>query len=171
MVKSDTRLKNLNSVFNGENKRLITEAIELLRNEQPFEGAIGLLVSLYDRVIEDDIRTAVESFMNDLKYQSAAPEVISEIKRGWKPQTTRMLVSSCWQSGLNYSSFSSELAEVFIKGDYVTAVECLTVIEEFVQEVSRTEKKEMIRKIELNHLPPGDEKTVLTRELISILSR
>lgn len=171
MIKSDARLKNLTSVFSDINKKLITETIELLRDEQPFEGAIGLLVSLYDRTVEDDIKTAVESFMNDLKYQSAAPEVISEIRRAWKPQTISMLVSSCWQSGLNYSSYSSDLADVFLKSDYVTAVECLTVIEEFVQEVSRNTKDEIIRKLEQSHLPPGNEKTALTLELISILRR
>ena len=52
-----------------------------------------------------------------------------------------MLVSSCWQSGLNYSEYSTDLAEVFLKGDYVTAIECLTVIEESVNELSKAEKR------------------------------
>jgi hypothetical protein len=171
MIRSEAKLKKLNSIFNDKNNKLITEAIELLRNEQPFEGAIGLLVALYDRTEEDDIRRAIENFMNDLKDQSAAPEVISEIRRGWRPQTTRMLVSSCWQSGLNYSSYSSDLTEVFLTGDYVTAFECMTVIEEFIDEVSRNKKDEIIRKIQKSSLTPEKEKTALTLELISILRR
>lgn len=171
MIKSDTKLKNLTSVFFGKNLKLITDTIELLRDDQPFEGAIKLLVSLYDHTEEDDIRRAVESFMNDLKDQAAAPEVISEINSGWKPQTISMLVSSCWQSGLNYSSFSSDLARVFLKGDYVTAVECLTVIEEFIHEVSRIKKDEIIREIEQSHQESGREKAALTNELISILRK
>jgi hypothetical protein len=171
MIKSDTKLKKLISIFNEKNHKLITETIELLRNEQPFVGAIGSLVTLYDRTEEGDIRIAIESFMNDLKDQSAAPEIISEIRRGWKPRTISMLVSSCWQSGLNYSSYSSDLAEVFLTGDYVTAVECMTVIEEFIDEVSRNKKDEIIRMIEHSSLTPGKEKTALTREMISILSR
>lgn len=171
MIKSDAKLKNLTSVCYDKDKKHITEAIEILRDEQPFEGAIGLLVSLYDRTADDDIKKAVESFLNDLKDQSAAPEVISEIRRGWKPQTTRMLVSSCWQSGLNYSSYSSDLAEVFMNGDYVTAIECLTVIEEFVQEVSRNKKDEILKIIQKNYPSAGSEKNSLTLELISILTR
>ncbi|HBH85854.1 MAG: hypothetical protein A2X05_00220 [Bacteroidetes bacterium GWE2_41_25] len=169
MIKSDAKLKNIISVFSSGNKKLIAEAIDLLRDEQPFEGVIGLLVSLYDQTGNDDIKRAVESFMNDLKDQAVVPEVISEIRKGWKPQTISMLVSSCWQSGLNYSTHSSDLADVFIEGDYVTAVECMTVIEEFINEVSRNEKDEIIRKIEKSHFPPGSEKTALTAELISIL--
>lgn len=171
MIKSDAKLKKLSSVFSDKNNKLIIEAIELLRDEQPFEGAIGLLVSLYDRTGEDDIRRATESFMNDLKDQSAAAEVISEIRRRWKPQTISMLVSSCWQSGLNYSSFSSDLADVFLIGDYVTAVECMTVIEEFIDDVDRNKKDEIIKKIEQNTLTAGKEKTALTLELIAILRR
>jgi hypothetical protein len=171
MIKSDAKLKKLTSVFSDKNNKLITEAIELLRNEQPFEGAIGLLVSLYDRTEDDDIRKSVESFLNDLKYQSAVSEVISEIRHDWKPRTISMLVSSCWQSGLNYSSFSSDLADVFLTGDYLTAVECMTVIEEFIDEVGRNQKDELIRKIENSKLIAGKEKTALTLELIAILRR
>ena len=107
--------------------------------------------------------------MNDLKDQSVVSEVIAEIKHGWKPETTRMLVSSCWQSGLNYSSYVSDLAETFITGDYITAVECMTVIEEFIYEVNRNEKDKIIRKIEERDLISGNEKAPLTLELISIL--
>ena len=171
MIKSDAKLKKLTSVFADKNIKLITEAIELLRNEQPFEGAIGLLVSLYDRSGEDDIRRSIENFLNDLKDQSVTTEVISEIRRGWKPQTISMLVSSCWQSGLNYSSYSSDLADVFLVGDYVTAVECMTVIEEFIDEVDKNKKDDIIRKIEQSKLTSGKEKTALTLELIALLRR
>jgi hypothetical protein len=171
MIKSETKIKNLTLALHGKNKKLVTEAILLLRDEQPFEGAIGLLVSLYDKTEDSDIKRAVESFMNDLKDQSGVSEVISEINRGWKPQTISMLISSCWQSGLNYSAYSSDLARVFLKGDYITAVECLTVIEEFIHEVSRNIKDEIIGDIEQSLPESGTEKTALTAELIAILRK
>ena len=171
MIKSDAKLKSLTSVLSDKDNKLITEAIELLRDEQPFEGAVGLLVSLYNRTNEDDIKRAVENFMNDLKDQSVVPQVISEIRHGWKPETISMLVSSCWQSGLNYSSYSSDLADVFLTGDYVTAFECMTVIEEFIDEVGRNKKDEIIRKIEQSKFTAGKEKTALTLELVSILRK
>ena len=63
----------------------------------------------------------------------------------WKPDTISMLVSSCWQSGLDYSAYSLDLAKVFLKGDYVTAIECLTVIEESVPEMSKERKDEIMK--------------------------
>jgi hypothetical protein len=169
MVKSDAKLKILTSVFNGNNNKLIIEAIERLRDEEPFEGAIGLLVATFDRTVEKEILKAIGSFMNDLKYKSALPEVITEIRREWKPETKRMLVASCWQSGLNYSSNLSDFADTFLKGDYLTAIECFTVMEEHVHELTRKKRDEIIRRIEENRSSRNDEKETLTSELISLL--
>jgi predicted metal-dependent hydrolase len=143
----------------------------LLRLEKPFEEAIGLLTSFYDKTNDRSVRKSIAGFMNDLKDQSACVEVIKEIRKEWKPDTISMLVSSCWQSGLNYSDFSIDLAKVFLQGDYVTAIECLTVIEESVQEMSEEKRNEVIKLIEENPFPRADEKSTLTLELISILER
>ena len=171
MIKSEKKIKELATILDKDNNILISEAIGLLREEQPFEGAIGLLTTFYDKTEDFLIRKTIEEFMNDLKDQSASKEIIIEIIKPLKPATISMLVSSCWQSGLDYSEYSSDLAEIFLKGDYVTAIECLTVIEESVQILSRAKKDEIIKTIEKNPLPVAEEKTALTLELISILGR
>ena len=171
MIKSEKKIKELATILDKDNNILISEAIGLLREEQPFEGAIGLLTTFYDKTDDSLIRKTIEVFMNDLKDQSASKEIIIEIIKPLKPATISMLVSSCWQSGLDYSEYSSDLAEIFLKGDYVTALECLTVIEESVQILSRTKKDEIIKIIEKNPLPVVEEKTALTLELLNILGR
>ena len=171
MIKSENKVKELIEVLNNDENIVITEAIELLRQEKPFEGAIGLLTSFYDKTNDMQVRKSIAGFMNDLKDQSACKEVINEIRKEWKPDTVSMLVSSCWQSGLNYSDYSIDLAKVFLQGDYVTAIECLTVIEESVQELSKKKRSEVIKLIEENPFPPLSEKSTLTLELISILER
>jgi hypothetical protein len=171
MITSEQKLANLTSLLNKDNKILITEAIGLLREETPFQGAVGLLVSYYDKTDDFSIRKTIEGFMNDLKDQSLCAEVINEIRKKWKSDTISMLVSSCWQSGLSYSEFSRDLADVFLTGDYVTAVECLTVIEESVPDLTQETKDALIKVIE--ETPPSSipEKRSLTLELISILNR
>jgi hypothetical protein len=170
MIKSDTKLKKLSEVFRMNNQKLISEAIDFLRDEQPFSGAISLLAELYNRTTNHEIMSSVENFMNDIKDQSAAPEVISEINKGWKPETTRMLVASCWQSGLDYSDYSMELASVFIRADYSTAVECLTVIGESAHALSREKKHELLTYIDNNILLLNPGMTDLVLELKSILA-
>ena len=162
-------MKELSEILNKDSNIVITKAIELLRLEKPFEGAIGLLTSLFDRTTDFSIRKSITGFMNDLKDQTACQEVIVEIRKDWKPDTISMLVSSCWQSGLDYSGYSSDLARTFLKGDYVTAIECLTVIEESVNELSKSGKNEIIKILTEAPASPNDEKKALVFELISIL--
>jgi hypothetical protein len=171
MIKSQKKIKELDEILNKDNKIVITEAIVLLRQEKPFEGAIGLLTAFYNKTDDFSIRKTIAGFMNDLKDQTVCQEVIEEMRKEWKSDTISMLVSSCWQSGLNYSDFSLDLAKIFLRGDYITAIECLTVIEESVHELSEVRKDEIIKMLEESPVSKITEKRELTLELISILER
>ena len=171
MIKSDKKIRELSEILNKDNIIVIPAAIELLRQEKPFEGAIGLLTAFYDKTENDSIRKIIAGFMNDLKDQTVCQEVINEIRKQWKSDTISMLVSSCWQSGLNYSDYSLDLAKVFLISDYVTAVECLTVIEESVPKMSHTDRNEIIKMLADSPVSEVTEKQALTLELISVLEK
>jgi hypothetical protein len=171
MIKSEKKLKKLVETLNKDNNISITDTIELLRKEKPFEGAIGLLTAFYNKTDDMSIRKTIAGFINDLKDQTACEEVIKEIRKEWKPDTISMLVSSCWQSGLNYSVYSPDLARVFLTSDYVTAIECLTVIEDSIHELSKSLKDEIINIIQESLVSQDNEKKPLIFELISILER
>jgi hypothetical protein len=171
MIRSEKKLNELSSIINKGNNKSIADAIDLLRDEQPFEGAIELLTSLYNRTEDIPVKKTIEGFMNDLKDQTACKEVINEIRKDLKPATISMLVASCWQSGLDYSEYSADFARTFLKSDYVGAVECLTVIEETANDLTPEKKEEIKKIIEENPLSPRNEIVVLITELISILGR
>lgn len=171
MIKSEKKIRDLKETLNKDNNIVVNEAIELLRQEKPFEGAIGLLTAFYDRTDNYSIRKTIAGFLNDLKDQTACQEVIKEIRKQWKSDTISMLVSSCWQSGLNYSNYSLDLVKVFLGADYITAIECLTVIEESVHELSKEAKSEIIKLLEEGTPSANDEKKALILELFSILER
>ena len=171
MIKSEKKIKELADVLEKDNNLEIAQAIELLRQEKPFEGAIGLLTAFYNKTDDFSIRKSIAGFMNDLKDQSACKEVIEQIRKKWKSDTISMLVSSCWQSRLNYSEYSLDLVGIFLNGDYVTAIECLTVIEESVNDLSESDKNEIIKILEESPVTQITEKQSLTLELISILER
>lgn len=171
MTKSDKKLKELTALFNKKNKPAISEAVILLRDEEPFEGVIGLLTSFYNGSDDKFLMKTIEEFFNDIKDHSVRPEIIAEIRKPWKTHTISMLVSSCWQSGLDYSDYLVDLARVFIRSDYVTAIECMTVISESVNNSNRERKDEIIRIITGSPVSFTNEKYALTEELISILKR
>jgi hypothetical protein len=169
MIKSEKKITELSELLAKENSLIISEGISLLRDEESFEGAIGLLVSFYNHCDDTLIRKSIEDFMNDLKDQSVSAEIITEIRKPYQPETISMLVASCWQSGLDYSEYSGDMVDIFLKSDYLTALECLTVIEESVHELSSAKRNEFINTIEKYQMNKTDEKSGLASELISIL--
>lgn len=171
MIKSEKKVKELSELLSKEDSLLISEGIGLLRDGEAFEGAVGLLASLYDKTEDIAVRKAIEGFMNDIKDQSVSSEIITEIRKPFSQATISMLVASCWQSGLNYSQYTDDLVDIFLKSDYITALECLTVIEESVHELSIAKRNKIINNIKVSPLQPSNEKTGLTRELISILKQ
>jgi hypothetical protein len=121
MIKSDKKLKNLALLLEKDDPLLISQAIDMLREEDPFEGAVALLASYYDTTGSAVVIKAVESFMNDIRDRSVQDELMAEIRKERNPRTTAMLVSSCWQSGLDYSAFANEIAGLFLRSDLGTA--------------------------------------------------
>jgi hypothetical protein len=170
MISSEKKLKELAGKLNSNNPNLVIETISLLRNEDPFSGAIQLLVDYYDKSDNQAVRNKIRDFMNDLKESSARQEVMGEVKKVYKQSTIAMLVSSCWQSGLDYSSFAPDLAVAFNNGDYATALECFTVIEEFSGYLSRKTKDQVVNILRENEAKIRSDKSSLMLELVSILS-
>ncbi len=171
VINSEKRLKELSNILKSKDNILIVEAIKELRNEEPFEGAISLLASFFDIAKDKVVNRAIEEFFNDLKDYTVQKEVIEEIRKPWKEDTISMLVASCWQSGLDYSDYLTDMAKIFLEGNYTTAIECMTVIEESVPSSTRERKDEIIRMINNSPLSGTHEKYPLTQELVSILMK
>jgi hypothetical protein len=170
MILSENKVRELAVKLNGKNTSIVIAAIDSLRNIDPFPGAIHLLANLYDTTEIDIIRDHIRSFLNDMKETSARAEIISEIKGSYKPETLTMLVSSCWQSGLDYSQWASDLVLLFCNSGFLIALECFTVLEESSHTLPVEKKKELIALLKENDNNKIPEKSALRRELISILS-
>ena len=171
MIKSEKKLKELAMVLSKKNSLQIVQAVRSLREEESFEGAIGLLAGTFDTSDDKNVIRAISDFFNDIKDLSARSEIIAEIRKPWNDDTISMLVSSCWQSGLDYSGFIEDIIKVFIEGDYSTTIESMTVIEGSAAIISRESRDEMIKKIKDSQTAWVNEKKSLTLELISILEK
>jgi len=71
MLESSKKLKELQLKLGAENKKVVSDAIISLRNEDPFKGAIGLLTSLFDKTNDLIIKDLICNFLNDLKEPEA----------------------------------------------------------------------------------------------------
>jgi hypothetical protein len=169
MLRSDKKLAELSKVLNNGRHNEIKARISMLRSEEPFEGALKLLARLYDTTDDEELKLIISRFFNDMKENSGRTEVIESISAANKSSTKAMLASSCWQSGLDYSDHAMALAEAFMTGDYMTSLECFTVLENCTGIISEADRSVIISTIEKQILSWDAEKQQLARELISIM--
>lgn len=166
MIQSEKKIRDFEEKIRSRDSRSVLKAISHLRDEEPWEGAIGILVDLYDETNDIAVQNAVRDFLNDLKDKSAGREVIAELKKKRKPQTMVMLVSSCWQSRLDFSEYLHDFAEVFVSSDLAMAIECYTVIKESADRVAIKVKNE-VSDILIDAAPfLSDEKAALANDII-----
>jgi hypothetical protein len=171
VIKSDKKLKELALVLGKKSSLQTIRAIRSIREEESFEGAIGLLAEVFDASDDKSVLHAISDFFNDIKDLSARSEIMEEIRKPWNKDTISMLVSSCWQSGLDYSGFMEDMIKTFIKGDYSTAIESMTVIEASAAKSSRETRDDLIKTLQDSPKAWENEKKNLTLELLSILEK
>lgn len=169
MIKSEKKLTELQRVLETGKPADIEETIRSLRNKEPFEGAVQLLASFYEKTEDDNTRLAISSFFNDLKEQSSTGEVIKALLAAHDTETTVMLAASCWESGIDYSEHAEALIKVFNRGDYRTSLECFTVLETCSSSIPEKNKVRIITLLEKDMANLKKDMQLLTAELISVL--
>jgi len=171
MIKSEKKLAELRRILSNGKYNEINDRISMLRAEEPFEGAIMLLARFYDESDREEIKTAIAAFFNDMKERSGRTEVIDSLDAVKKPETKAMLASSCWQSGLDYSEYAVPLSEAFMSGDYMTSLECFTVLENCSETISADDKTGIIARLDRAMTQYNIPLQKLAVELISVLKQ
>lgn len=169
MLRSDRKLAELNRILKGGKHYEIEEKIGMLRTGEPYEGAIRLLALYYDSTEDESIKLIISDFFNDMKQLSGRTEVIESIAAVTKPASKAMLACSCWQSGLDYADYAVALAEFFMEGEYLTSLECFTVLDTCSGMISETDRVSIIHRLEEAAGTYEKPKQQLTRELIAVL--
>lgn len=169
MIKSDRKLAELSKLLTNGKYNEINARISMLRTEEPFEGAISMLAGFYDETGDESLKLVISAFLNDIKEQSGQTEVIEALASVVNPASKAMLASSCWQSGLDYSRYAMALADAFITGDYLTSLECFTVLDTWAVSVSDRDRADIIFRLQNEKEKFDPAKQKLAEELITVL--
>jgi hypothetical protein len=169
MIKSDKKLAELSKILLNGKYNEINARISILRTEEPFEGAIRLLARFYDETVDDGLKLLISAFFNDMKEKSCRAEVIEALTSVVNPASKAMLASSCWQSGLDYTGYAVTLAGAFIAGDYLTSLECFTVLDTCSGSLNDRDRAEIIFNLQNAKQKLDPPKQKLAVELITAL--
>ena len=126
----NNRLNNILKDLNGSDENKITTAIKQLRkhgNAEAIEPLLDKFISIDNDVIKEDIT----SLLFDLKDETVVPELIKAIGTPKFEPIKPFIISILWQAAIDSSTHIGVLVKEAIKGNYMTCVEVLTVIESY----------------------------------------
>ena len=161
----------INSLKSND-KSIVLKALKDIRHK----GNLTLLNQVF-RVLEskpdEQIYGEIMNLLNDLKDNSVVPLISDYIKDCRNEEIREMVISSCWQSNLNFSEYLDIFNKIVVEDNYQNAVEAFTVVEQTINLHNVDQKiiensKEYLKK-SLAKVDPG--KKSLVEELIIVYNQ
>ncbi len=117
---------------------LVLDAIKNVKKHGD-ASVIEYLVHVLVNTDSEAVKGEIVQVLNTLKDQEVVEPIIEAVRDPKTEGYRNLLVSALWQAGLKVRGHLDFLVETAMKGDYLTAFECLTVIESADEIGSREE--------------------------------
>ena len=122
------KIKQLLADLNSGNASKISGALKSLK----VNGDISIIRPLIDLLKTDlshQTETEILTFLGDVNVSKATSEIISILKDYQYVDQRQQVLSTIWNSKLDYSEFIAEFVEIACEGNFMEALECLTILE------------------------------------------
>ncbi|MBV5312806.1 MAG: hypothetical protein JZU47_05885 [Prolixibacteraceae bacterium] len=119
--------KNLLKGLELSDSLRIIETLEELRVSGKVSD-IPILIEMLHLSQDPEIKSRISSLFGNLKESDAIPLIIEAIQNQKYAPELKELVSSCWENGLNYSTYISLFIDLLIENELEVAFEAYTVI-------------------------------------------
>jgi hypothetical protein len=124
----DKKIKLIIKKLQSNNVEEVLFTIKQIRNT----GSPKILPFLIDLLYtskSEKIKSTIQSLLNDLKNKDCTSEIVKALKNEKYKKIHHLLLSSCWQSGLDYSEHLELFVNLFITGDFGVAFEAFTILD------------------------------------------
>jgi hypothetical protein len=126
--KQKQKIAQLLGDLNSGNENKMSAALKALQTN----GDVSVLrpiSSLLMQPLSEKMQHEVLEFLSTLNDSGAADVMIEVIKDPEFISVRRELLSTLWNSKLDYSYYLPEFVAIAVEGDFMEALECLTIIE------------------------------------------
>lgn len=122
------KLNALSIELKSGNETKISAAIKILQTNG-HANILPELVELLKTKPSHKIRAELMELLNDLRDSSVAETMIELINDENNNSVLQELLSAIWASKVDYSQYLPEFIAIAVDGDFMIALECLTIIE------------------------------------------
>lgn len=170
-MKDDKTTNLIATKLQSKNKDEVLFTIKQLRNTGN-RKILPFVIDLLHSSKSSEIKTAIINLLGDLKDKNSAIEIVSALKNEKYASIRKELLSTCWQSGLDYSMHLDLFVNLFITGSFEVAFEAFTVIDNFEEKFQAETIDPFIEELKLRVADfKKTDKEALFVELVHILTR
>ncbi len=130
MSEENKEIKSILSDLQSKDTTKILDALKRNRKDGNQATFKAVLLCLKD-TDDPDVEANIIQFLHDLKDESSIPPLIEAIENEEYSYYHSFLIASFWQSSLDGSDYIELFIRKAIENDYMTALEVLTVVENF----------------------------------------
>ena len=145
--KANKKVQELIGILHNSEPKKQIEAIKALKIHGN-ETAIEPLIALYVDTTNNVVQTEIVALLNTLKADNVQENIIECLTNPDYEPAHQIILSSIWNSNLDYSDYLNEIVTTAVNGDFMTAMECLTIFENM--EADLTEEKVMPPLVTIN---------------------
>jgi len=142
--------KKIEELINDLKKTESKVQIQAIKDLKIYGNKITIepLIALHIESTNNVVKSEIEDLLNTLKTNNVQETVIDCLTNPDFELAHQIILSSIWNSNLDYSDYLNEIVETAINGDFMIAMECLTIFENM--EVDLTEEKVMPAMVTIN---------------------
>ena len=129
------KIKDLLSELASKDEKRQVKAVQALKvcgNETVIEPLLVVLASQRGTPVEKEIM----DLLNAAKSTKAPAEIARALRDNRFLEIRQLLLSSIWNSGLDYRPYITEIVTAATEGEMLHALECITIIENIEDEFS-----------------------------------
>jgi hypothetical protein len=147
---------------------IVIESLEELRVSGKTSD-IPILLEMLHGNTNQEIRTKITGLFANLKEKESVPLIIEAIQNQKYAPELKVLVSCCWENGLDYSHYLSLFVDLLIDSDFLVAFEAYTVITNMTSTIDQTKIDIEIEKLDRAMHSTTEDKKVLMLDVIDFL--
>lgn len=133
------------------------------------ESVIEPLVQVMSKTRSEELSLEIETLLNTIKFTTAPPKVVRCLQNPEFAHVRQKLLSSMWNSGLDYRPYLAEIAEATVSGEFMDAMECITIIENqegYFEEKPLMDALLVFKTYLVDHKDADDPKTEIIKEIV-----
>lgn len=167
-AKQDKIQEDLQKELQSTEEKTVLDAIHKIK----YHGNPKLIPDLLKRWFNSsgEVETAITNLLYSLKDKNVIPVLFEEIDKSNNKEHREKIISILWNAGLEPKNYLVKLIQIAIKGGFLEALECLTVIENMEPPFPEDQlmESQLLLKEYFASNPTGDKVTII-RSIVTFI--